>query len=68
MASLLNKIILLIALVLLAVGGYLLFVSNQAPNFTIFGDITLTATVLFLLSGFLIMVWITLQLINKSQN
>ena len=67
MASL-DKIILLIALVLLAVGGYLLFVSNQAPNFTIFGDITLTASVLFLVSGFLIMVWITLQMISKSQN
>ena len=67
MGSIIGKIILLAALVFLAVGGYLLFVSNQAPNFYFFGDIITTAIVLFVASGFLIAIWIILQIASKSQ-
>ena len=66
MASIFKKLTLLSAFVLLALGGYLLFVSYQAPNFYIFGDVEAIALILFLVSGILITLWIALQLMSKK--
>ena len=44
-----RNLILLSALLLLALGGYLFFVSSEAPNFFLFGDLKTNALVLFLL-------------------
>jgi len=61
-----RKIILFSSLVLLAVGGYLFFVSSEAPNFFLFGDLKNNAILLFAVSGVLILLWIVLGLINRS--
>ena len=66
MASIFSKIILFSALVLVAFGGYLFFVSNYAPNFNIFGNVDELFLIIFLSSGFLIVIWIILQILNKS--
>jgi len=67
MASIFSKLILLSALVLIALGGYLLFVSNSAPNFYLFGDIDEMALIIFLSSGFLIVIWIVLYFMSRNQ-
>jgi len=61
-----RNLILLSALLLLAVAGYLFFVSSQAPNFFLFGDLKTNALVLFLISGILILVWIVTGLMSRS--
>jgi len=61
-----RKLILLSAFVLLALGGYLFFVSSEAPNFFLFGDLKNNAILLFAVSGILILVWIVSGLMNKS--
>jgi len=63
----LRKIILLLAFVLLAVGGYFLFVSSEAPNFFLFGDLKNNSFTLFLLGGVLIIVWIVTGLVSKTK-
>lgn len=64
--GLLRKIILFSAFVLLAVGGYLFFVSSEAPNFFLFGDLKNNSFTLFLIGGVLIIVWIVTGLGSKS--
>jgi len=64
--GLFRKLILLSAFVLLALGGYLFFVSSEAPNFFLFGDLKNNAILLFAVSGVLILVWIVSGLMNKS--
>ena len=64
--GLFRKIILFSAFVLLAVGGYLFFVSSEAPNFFLFGDLKNNSFTLFLLGGILIIVWIITGLASKS--
>jgi hypothetical protein len=61
-----RKLILLSAFTLLALGGYLYFVSSEAPNFFLFGDLKNNAILLFVVSGILILVWIVAGLMNKS--
>ena len=61
-----RKFILFSALVLLALGGYLFFVSSEAPNFFLFGDLKNNAIFLFLVSGILILVWIVSGLMSRS--
>ena len=61
-----RKLILLSAFVLLAIGGYLFFVSSEAPNFFLFGDLKNNAVLLFAVSGLLILVWIVFGLMSKS--
>ena len=61
-----RKLILFSAFVLLALGGYLYFVSSEAPNFFLFGDLKNNAILLFAASGILILVWIVTGLMNKS--
>jgi len=61
-----RNLILLSALLLLALGGYLFFVSSEAPNFFLFGDLKTNALVLFLVSGILILVWIVTGLMSRS--
>jgi hypothetical protein len=51
---------------LLALGGYLYFVSSEAPNFFLFGDLKNNAILLFAVSGILILVCIVTGLMNKS--
>ena len=67
MASIFSKIILLSALVLIALGGYLLFVSTSAPNFYLFGDIEEMTMIIFLSSGFLIAIWIVVYFMSRNQ-
>jgi hypothetical protein len=62
-----RKLILLSAFVLLALGGYLYFVSSEAPNFFLFGDLKNNAILLFAASGILILVWIVSGLISRSR-
>ena len=64
--SLLKKITLLLALLLLALGGYLIFVSSEAPNFFLFGDLKTTALTLFIVAGILIALWIVFQIISRE--
>jgi len=61
-----RNLILLSALLLLALGGYLFFVSSEAPNFFLFGDLKTNALVLFLVGGILILVWIVSGLMSRS--
>jgi hypothetical protein len=61
-----RKLILLSAFTLLALGGYLYFVSSEAPNFFLFGDLKNNAILLFAVSGILIIVCIVTGLMNKS--
>jgi len=60
-----RKLILFSAFVVLAVGGYLYFVSSEAPNFFLFGDLKNNSILLFAVSGILIVVWIISGLMNK---
>jgi hypothetical protein len=62
-----RKLILLSAFVLLALGGYLFFVSSEAPNFFLFGDLKNNAILFFVVSGVLILVWIVSGLMNRSR-
>lgn len=64
--GLFRKLILLSAFVLLALGGYLFFVSSEAPNFFLFGNLKNNAIALFLVSGLLIIIWIVSGLMSKS--
>ena len=64
--SLFKKLTLLSALLLLALGGYLIFVSSAAPNFFLFGDLKTTALTLFLVAGILITLWIASQIIGRK--
>jgi membrane protease YdiL (CAAX protease family) len=68
MASVFKTFSLFLALVLLTLGGYLLFLSDEAPNFAIFGDTQTIAFILFLVSGILIAIWVVFQIISKSEN
>jgi len=61
-----RKLILFSAFVVLAFGGYLYFVSSEAPNFFLFGDLKNNAMLLFAVSGILILVWIISGLMSKS--
>ena len=61
-----RNLILLSAFVLLALGGYLFFVSSEAPNFFLFGDLKNNAILLFAVSGILILVWIVTGLMSRS--
>jgi hypothetical protein len=61
-----RNLTLLSALLLLALGGYLFFVSSEAPNFFLFGDLKNNALILFLVSGILILVWIVSGLMSRS--
>ena len=67
MASIFSKLVLLSALVLVAIGGYLLFVSSYAPNFYIFGDLVEMSLIIFLSSGFLIVMWVVIYFTSRSQ-
>jgi len=60
-----RKIILFAAFVALAYGGYLLFVSTEAPNFFLFGDLKNNAILLFAIGGILILLWIVSGLAKK---
>jgi len=62
-----RNLILLSALLLLAVAGYLFFVSSQAPNFFLFGDLKTNALVLFLVGGILIFLWIVFGVIGRKK-
>jgi hypothetical protein len=61
-----RNLTLLSALLLLALGGYLFFVSSEAPNFFLFGDLKNNALILFLVSGILILVWIVSGIMSRS--
>ena len=65
--GLFRNLILLSAFVLLALGGYLYFVSSEAPNFFLFGDLKNNAILLFAVSGILILVWIVTGLMSRSR-
>jgi hypothetical protein len=62
-----RKIILLSAFVLLALGGYLYFVSSEAPNFFLWGDLKTNALIFLLVGGILILVGIVSGLISKAE-
>ena len=62
-----RKLILFSAFVLLALGGYFLFVSSEAPNFFLFGDLKNNSFTLFLLGGVLIIVWIVTGIASKNR-
>jgi len=64
--GLFRKVILFSAIVLIALGGYLVFVASEAPNFFLFGDLKNNAIILFVASGFLIFIWILTGLMSKS--
>ena len=61
-----RKIILFSAIVLIALGGYFVFVATEAPNFFLFGDLKNNAIFLFGAGGFLILIWIVIGSISKS--
>ena len=65
--GLFRNLILLSALLLLALGGYLFFVSSEAPNFFLFGDLKNNALVLFLVGGILILLWIVSEVISRKK-
>jgi len=67
MASLFKTLTSLSGLMLLALGGYLFFVSYQAPNFYIFGDLEAMALILFLVSGIMITIWMASQIAQKAE-
>ena len=62
-----RKLILISAFVLLALGGYLYFVSSEAPNFFLWGDLKTNALILFLVGGILILVGTVSGLISKAE-
>jgi len=57
---------LLFASILLALGGYFLFVASEAPNFFLFGDLQKNAILLFVAGGCLIIVWIIAGVISRK--
>jgi len=61
-----RTVLLLSAFVSIALGGYLYFVSSEAPNFFLWGDLEKNALILFLIGGFLIFVWLISGLLNKE--
>ena len=61
-----RKMILFSAIVLVALGGYLLFVASEAPNFFLFGNLKNNVILLFGASGFLMLIWIINGSISKS--
>jgi hypothetical protein len=63
----LRKIILLSAFVLLTLSGYFYFVSSEAPNFFLWGDLKNNAIIFFLAGGILIFVGIVSGIISKSE-
>jgi len=65
--GLFRKLILLSAFTLLAIGGYLYFVSSEAPNFFLWGDLKNNALILFLVGGILILVGIVSGLMSRSK-
>ena len=65
--GLFRKIILFSAFLLLAVGGYFLFVSSEAPYFFLFGDLKNNSFTLFILGGVLIIVWIVTGIASKTR-
>jgi len=62
-----RNLVLLSAFVLLALGGYLYFVSSEAPNFFLWGDLKTNALILFLVGGILILVGIVSGLMSRSK-
>ncbi len=66
MASKFRTLTLLIAFILIATGGYFLFVSSEAPNFFLFGDLQKNAMLLFLAGGCLIIMWAIAWLMSRN--
>jgi hypothetical protein len=66
MASMFRTLILLIAFILIATGGYFLFVTSEAPNFFLFGDLQKNAILLFLAGFCLIIIWIIAWLMSRK--
>jgi len=64
--GLFRNLILLSAFLFLALGGYLFFVSSEAPNFFLFGDLKNNALILFLIGGTLIILWIILGVMSRA--
>jgi len=62
-----RNLVLLSAFVLLALGGYLYFISSEAPNFFLWGDLKTNALILFLVGGILILVGIVSGLMSSSK-
>jgi len=62
-----RNLVLLSAFVLLALGGYFYFVSSEAPNFFLWGDLKTNALILFLVGGILILVGIVTGLMSRSK-
>jgi hypothetical protein len=61
-----RTLLLLSAFVSIALGGYLYFVSSEAPNFFLWGDLENNALILFLLGAILIVVWLISGRLNKE--
>ena len=66
MAIMLRTLTLLIAFILIATGGYFLFVTSEAPNFFLFRDLQKNATLLFLAGGCLIIMWVIAGLLSRD--
>jgi hypothetical protein len=66
MASMFRTLTLLIAFILIATGGYFLFVTSEAPNFFLFGDLQKNAILLFLAGGCLIIIWVIAWLMSRN--
>jgi len=61
-----RNLVLLSAFVLIALGGYMVFVSSEAPNFFLFGDLQNNALLLFIAGGCLIIVWFLVGLMSRN--
>jgi len=61
-----RTLILLSAFVSIGLGGYLYFVSSEAPNFFLWGDLKNNAFILFLLGAILIAVGLISGRLNKE--
>lgn len=66
MASIFRTLTLLIALILIATGGYFLFITSEAPNFFLFGDLQKNAILLFLAGICIIIIWVIAGLMSKK--
>ena len=66
MASMFKTLTLLIAFTLIATGGYFLFVTSEAPNFFLFGDLQKNAILLFLAGGSLIIITVIAGLMSRK--
>ncbi|MEJ2244039.1 MAG: hypothetical protein P8X87_05870 [Candidatus Bathyarchaeota archaeon] len=63
-----RTLLLLSAFVSFALGGYLYFVSSEAPDFFLWGDLKNNALIFFLAGVILIFVWLTSKyLANKIE-